>query len=137
MSGTRWVEWLWVIGLLLLALIHLTPVSGVLGGAALQRLYGVAADTPELALLLRHRAVLFAVVGGLMVLAIFAPGYRLLALAVGWISLLSFVLLAAQIGPVNDALTRVIKVDYVALAILTGLSLISLAGDVRGAGQTP
>jgi len=81
--------------------------------------------------------VLFAVVGGLMVLAIFAPGYRLVALAVGWISLLSFVLLAAQIGPVNDALTRVIKVDYVALAILTGLSLISLAGDVRGAGQTP
>ena len=41
MSGTRRVEWLWTIGLLLLALIHLTPVSGVLGGAALQRLYGV------------------------------------------------------------------------------------------------
>src|SRR5690606_19933751 len=41
------------------ALVHLLPLAGVSGSAALQRLYGIAFDDPSLQLLMQHRALLF------------------------------------------------------------------------------
>jgi len=113
-----------MIGLTLLALIHLAPVLGVAGGDVLQRLYGVRAEGPDLQLLLRHRAVLFGMAGAIMVLALFNPGYRSIALAVGWLNVLSFIVLAAQIGQINEALVRVLRVDYFAVVLLAGLTAI-------------
>ena len=58
--------------LLVAGVIHLLPLPGALGAGALARLYGLepaALADPNLALLLRHRAVLFGVVGALLVAA--------------------------------------------------------------------
>ena len=55
-----------MLALLIAGAIHLLPLSGVTGAAALERLYGVAVDSPDLALLLRHRAVLFGLLGGFL-----------------------------------------------------------------------
>ena len=49
--------------LAVVAVIHLLPLSGVLGAGRLAALYGLPFDEPNLAILMRHRAVLFGLLG--------------------------------------------------------------------------
>jgi hypothetical protein len=49
--------------LFLVAIIHLLPLSGVLGSERLAALYGLSFNEPNLAILMRHRAVLFGLLG--------------------------------------------------------------------------
>lgn len=109
-----------LIGALLLVagIIHLLPLIGVLGGDRLNALYGLALDEPNLQILMRHRAVLFGLLGALLVTAAFVPGLRGLALLGGLISVVSFLLLAWSAPLYNEALRRVVVADWVALACL-------------------
>ncbi|MFG0381876.1 phosphopantetheine adenylyltransferase [Pseudomonas sp. zbq_18] len=109
-----------LIGALLLVagIIHLLPLIGVLGGDRLNALYGLALDEPNLQILMRHRAVLFGLLGALLVAAAFVPGLRGLALLGGLISVVSFLLLAWSAPLYNEALRRVVVADWVALACL-------------------
>ncbi|MDG1581219.1 phosphopantetheine adenylyltransferase [Pseudomonas sp. GOM6] len=109
-----------LIGALLLVagIIHLLPLIGVLGGDRLNALYGLALDEPNLQILMRHRAVLFGLLGTLLVAAAFVPGLRGLALLGGLISVVSFLLLAWSAPLYNEALRRVVVADWVALACL-------------------
>lgn len=109
-----------LIGALLLVagIIHLLPLIGVLGGDRLNALYGLALDEPNLQILMRHRAVLFGLLGALLVTAAFVPGLRGLALLGGLISVISFLLLAWSAPLYNEALRRVVVADWVALACL-------------------
>jgi hypothetical protein len=106
------------------ALIHLMPVTGVLGGERLQALYGLRVDEPSLSILLRHRAVLFAIVGGVLLAAAVHPPWRGLALVVGLVSVGSFLLLAHLEGGGNAALHRVVRIDALALAALLTVAAI-------------
>ena len=104
--------------LLVAGLIHLLPLAGVLGGERLNALYGLALDEPNLQILMRHRAVLFGLLGTLLVAAALRPGLRGLALFGGLVSVLSFLLLAWSAPLYNEALQRVVVADWVALACL-------------------
>ena len=42
--------------LVLVGIVHLVPLTGVVGSARLHTLYGVTLDGPDLAILMRHRA---------------------------------------------------------------------------------
>lgn len=103
---------------------NLLPVVGVLSAARLEALYGVAIGDPNLLVLMRHRAVLFAIVGALLVAAAFRPAWRAAALAAGWASMLSFVALAWLVGDVNAELRRVVAVDLVLSAILACAAVV-------------
>jgi hypothetical protein len=104
--------------LLLAGIVHLLPVAGVLGGPRLAALYGVQVADPNLDLLLRHRAVLFALLGLLLCAAAFRPVLQAPALIAGLASLVSFLSLAAMGGGLNPQLSRVFAVDVAALAVL-------------------
>lgn len=104
--------------LLIAGIIHLLPLAGVLGGERLNALYGLALDEPNLQILMRHRAVLFGLLGALLVAAAFIPGLRTLALLGGLLSVISFLLLAWSAPLYNEALRRVVVADWVALACL-------------------
>jgi hypothetical protein len=104
--------------LLVAGIIHLLPLAGVPGGERLNALYGLALDEPNLQILMRHRAVLFGLLGALLVAAAFIPGLRSLALVGGFISVISFLLLAWNAPLYNEALRRVVVADWVALACL-------------------
>lgn len=104
--------------LLVAALIHLLPLSGVLSAHRLTVLYGLPFEEPNLAILMRHRAVLFGMVGVFLALAAFKPGLQAAALLVGLLSVLSFLLLAWSVGGYNAHLARVVLADVVALVCL-------------------
>lgn len=112
------MRYLVMISLCVAAVIHLLPLMGVLGGDRLQSLYGVAIDGPDLQILMRHRAVLFGLLGTFLLVAAFVPVLQPTALAVGLVSVLSFLLLAWTTEGYNASIARVVTADVVALVAL-------------------
>lgn len=120
-----------VAALLVAGIIHLLPVPGVLGPATLTRLYGIEVHDPNLAILLQHRALLFGVLGALMLAAVVLPGLRVTALAVGLCSAASFIVVALMVGGYNPAIGRVVVADAVASVLLAAGLVAELARVVR------
>jgi hypothetical protein len=109
--------------------VNLLPVSGALSAARLEALYGIAFREPNLLVLMRHRAILFGIVGALLVASAFRPALRPVALPAGLVSMLSFVALAWGVGDVNAELRRVAVADLVGSAALVCAAVL----DARGA----
>jgi len=118
--------------LIIAGVIHLLPVTGALGVPRLDTLYGTSIDDPNLAILMRHRAVLFGLLGLFLVCAAFRPSLQVPALAAGFVSVVSFLWLAYSTGGYNGQMARVVVADVVALACL----VIALAARVySGSGH--
>ena len=94
--------------------VNLLPALGAFSAGRLQSLYGVVIEDPNLAILMRHRAVLFAIVGALLVASAFHAALRPVAFAAGFVSMGSFVALALLVGDFNPALRRIVWVDVAA-----------------------
>lgn len=110
--------------LLIVGLIHLLPAVGVLSTHRLTSLYGVAVDGPDLEILMRHRAVLFGLLGLFLVHAAWHRKLHLLALVAALASIGSFLGLAWAVGGYNPLLSRIVLVDVLALAlVLVGLAV--------------
>ncbi|MGL6291135.1 MAG: hypothetical protein ACRC2H_10640 [Silanimonas sp.] len=120
------MRWLSPILLALVGLVHLLPVTGAFGAPHLERLYGVAITDPNLLVLMQHRAVLFAIVGGLLLASVFKPEWRALAIGVGSVSVGSFLLVAWSVGGYNALIARVVWIDVVALAMLLVAAVLQL-----------
>lgn len=97
------------------AVIHLMPAIGVLGGERLLALYGVSPDEPNLQILLRHRAVFFAMLGIAVAASIFVPALRPAAIGAALLSLVTFLLFVALEGGANAELRRAFWIDVVAV----------------------
>ncbi|MEO0974621.1 MAG: phosphopantetheine adenylyltransferase [Pseudomonadota bacterium] len=107
------------LSLLIVGVIHFLPVSGVLGAERLAGLYGVDVSDPSLSLLMRHRAVLFGLLGAFLVYAAFVPSLHWLGLGAGLVSVGGFLALAWQGGGAySEQLRTVVIVDLVALLAL-------------------
>lgn len=104
--------------LLIAGLIHLLPLPGVLGATQLQSLYGFTVASPDLEILLRHRAVLFGLLGTLLIAAAFKPEWRTLAIGAGLVSAASFIAVAMLVGSYGPAIHRVVVADIVAIGCL-------------------
>jgi nicotinamide riboside transporter PnuC len=104
--------------LVLVGIIHLLPVSGVLGVERLAALYGVSLAEPNLEILMRHRAVLFGLLGLLLVYAAFQPSLQPLATIAGLVSIVSFIAIAWSVGGYNDSVRKVVIADIIAIVAL-------------------
>lgn len=113
-----WMRHTLTAALLVAALIHLLPLSGVLGAERLATLYGVPVADANLMILMRHRAVLFGLLGVFLGVAAFIPELQATALVAGAISVVSFLWLAVSVGGYNAAIARVVVADLVALVSL-------------------
>lgn len=114
-------------GLLVIAgIIHLLPLSGVLGAERLAVLYGLSFQEPNLLLLMRSRALLFGLLGAFLLYAAWRPALQPVALFGGLVSVLGFLLLAWSGPGYNEALRRVVIADWVALACLALAALLYL-----------
>lgn len=104
--------------LVIVGIIHLLPLSGILGSERLSALYGISIQDANLVILMRHRAVLFGLLGAFLMFAAWQPAFQTIALIAGFVSVVSFLLLAWLGGGYNAEVGRVVIADIVALVCL-------------------
>ncbi len=113
------MEILFRICLFITGVINFVPSFLALLPAKISQSYGVAVPDANYELLLRHRAVLFGIIGGLMIYAALKKQYYNLATIMGFVSMLSFVILVYTLeGGINEQLKKVMKIDVIGLVIL-------------------
>ena len=105
--------------LIVVGLIQLVPVVGVLGADRLSVLYGLSFDEPNIAILMRHRAILFGLLGSFLIYAAFRPAFRPSAIVAGFVSIISFIAIAWTAGAFNSAIRNLVNVDLIAAAFLS------------------
>ena len=76
---------------------------------------------------MRHRAVLFALLGGFFAYAAFNPAHQPVAFGAAAISLASFFVFSYIVGDLNEALRKVVVADTIATVSLVGAIALYLA----------
>ena len=113
------VELIFRISLLIAGIVNILPALLVFFPAKIANSYGIAIPDSNYELLLRHRAVLFFIVGGLLVYSSITQKAYAISTVVGLISMLSFVLLYYLIGKnTNAQLKKVMFIDVAAIIVL-------------------
>ncbi len=113
-------EWTITGLMLVVAAIHLVPMSGFFGVDRLTSLYGIEITNPSLEILMRHRAVLFGILGTFFAYAAFSPAVQPIAFAAAFASLASFFFLAFSVGELSDSIRKIVIGDVVASVCLFG-----------------
>jgi hypothetical protein len=115
---------LWTVLMLVTVAINLAPVLGAVSDGRMSAFYGIDLADANIRVLMRHRAVLFGIVGGLLLASVFNSSLRTLAYVVGFTSMLSFLLIAWLVGDYGAGIRRTIGLDVVGIAALTGAVLV-------------
>ncbi len=122
--SAAWPEWLIRAAFAITGVIHVLPLVGLLGRAALERAYGVKlGDGQDLVILMQHRALMFGVLASACFAAISLPHWRLPAGIGALVSMLGFAVIAATQAH-GPAIAKVMWVDIgAALLLLVGFAL--------------
>lgn len=104
--------------LVIVGLINLVPVVGVLSAAKLESAYAVSLAGNDLIILMRHRALLFGILGGFILYAAFVPSFQVAAMIMAAVSMVGFALLVLLVGDYNAALHKVLLADIVGILFL-------------------
>lgn len=110
--------------LFLVGAINFYPVVGVLSAKMLSNLYLIDVQSNDPLILLKHRAVLFGLLGGFIIYSAFKPELQWLAIIMGLVSMLSFIVVAFLVGDFGAGIRKVIIADVIAsggLLIVLGL----------------
>ena len=99
--------------LVLVGLMNFYPVIGVLSADTLRNLYGVIILDNDLLILMRHRAILFGIIGIFMVMSAFRPNLQPSAIVVGLISMMAFIGLALGTGELGEPIQKVMIADLI------------------------
>ena len=111
--------------MLVVAAIHLVPIAGFFGRERLTALYGIPIDNPDLEILMRHRAVLFGILGLFFAYAAFTPALQSVAFVAAAISISSFFYLASAVGNYGPPIRKIVIGDVIAAAALTAAVALS------------
>ncbi len=107
------------ISLLIAGIINILPSFITFLPDKIRDSYGIDIIDSNYELLLRHRAVLFAIVGGIMIYAAITKNNYSLALITGMVSMCSFILLYFLVdGPINEELRKIMLIDIAGIVIL-------------------
>lgn len=110
--------------LVVVGLVNFAPLAGVISSTALGRAYGIDPPTGDQEILLRHRAVLFGLVGALIIASAFRTELQILAVVMGAASMLSFVALAWSVGTPGPKIRKVVAIDVGACVLLAVVPLL-------------
>ena len=112
--------------LLVVAGIHLLPITGFFGVDRLASLYGIEITDRNLEILMRHRAILFGILGAFIAYAAFKPVLQPTAFIAAFASLASFFYLALSVGDFSDSIRKIVVADVVASVCLMGSIVLYL-----------
>jgi hypothetical protein len=109
--------------LLLAGLINIYPLIGAISAEQLVKLYGVPVENSDLILLMRHRAILFGLLGSFIIYSAFRPSLQTLACIAGLISMITFIALACSYGDFGVDLNKAVVADVVGSVALVAVLL--------------
>ena len=99
--------------------INFVPVLLAFLPDRINQIYGLEILDANYELLLRHRGILFGILGGLMIFSAISKKYYTLSVLVGLISMISFLILFKLVdGDMNAELEKVMRIDIVGIVIL-------------------
>lgn len=108
---------------ILVGLGNLAPVIGAISAERLQALYGIPIQENNLGILMRHRAILFGIVGAFLIYAGSQSTLQPLGFIAGFASMLTFIALALVTGGYNPLVQKVVLADVI-LSVLLLVALI-------------
>ncbi|UXE66520.1 MAG: hypothetical protein KA713_19080 [Chryseotalea sp. WA131a] len=119
------MELIYRITLFVAGLINLLPSMLAFLPYKISKSYGIEIPNANYELLLRHRAILFGIIGGLMIFSSIVKKYYEIATIAGLISMTSFILLYFLIDRgISSELKKVMVIDILAsLILLIGLAI--------------
>lgn len=100
--------------LILVGLINFYPLVGVISNETVSNLYQINVTNNDILVLLRHRAILFGLLGTFIIYSAFKIELQWWAVAVGLVSMLSFILVALLVGDYGVGIRKVIIADIIA-----------------------
>ena len=106
--------------MLVVAAIHLIPISGFFGARAPASLYGIDASDSDLQILMRHRGMLFGILGSFFAYAAFERELQPIAFVAAAVSLASFFYLACSASAYGPPIRKIVIGDLVAALCLLG-----------------
>ena len=112
--------------LFVVGIINFLPVLGVASADRLAHAYGIDLFGNDLVILMRHRAILFGVLGGFILYSVVYPVHQWPAMIMAGVAMIGYVYLMFSVGGYNAELARVMLVDYVGIACLAGAMGIRL-----------
>jgi hypothetical protein len=113
------MEILFRIALFIVGIINIIPSILAFLPQKISTSYGIDIPNVNYELLLRHRAILFGIVGGLLLFSAIAKKYYELSIISGLLSMLSFIVLYFIIGHnINNELKKIMIVDVFATILL-------------------
>jgi len=104
--------------LVVVGLINFAPVIGVISAQKLESAYSVTLAGNDLAILMRHRALLFGILGAFILYAAFNPFYQPAAMIMSGVSMVGFALLVLVAGGYNEAVGKVLLIDIIGIVFL-------------------
>lgn len=114
------MELLFRIILFVAGVINLLPSLLAFLPEKIAKSYGIEIPNVNYELLLRHRAILFGIIGGLMIYSAIVKKHYELSTIAGLVSMTSFIILYFFIGNnISSELRKVMMIDVVATVILS------------------
>ncbi|MEO0368088.1 MAG: phosphopantetheine adenylyltransferase [Pseudomonadota bacterium] len=104
--------------LFLVGLINFMPVIGVLSLDKINQAYGLNIVDDNLQILLRHRALLFGLIGGFVIYSVFQPQYQIAAIVLAAISMVGFLYFSWSVGGSSQALIKIAQIDLIGIVLL-------------------
>jgi hypothetical protein len=104
--------------LVVVGLINFAPIMGVISAQKLESAYSVALAGNDLEILMRHRALLFGILGAFILYSAFNPFYQPAAMIMGGASMVGFALLVLGVGGYNEAVGKVLFIDILGMLLL-------------------
>ncbi len=99
-------------------IINFLPAIGLSSRAKLERLYGIQIENNNSEILMRHRAVMFGMIGGFMIYAALNGALQFWAVGAGMLSMTSFIVLALMTGQYTPHISKIIKADILGIICL-------------------
>lgn len=104
--------------LIVVGLINFVPLLGVVSAQHLEEAYTVLLPSNDLVILMRHRALLFGILGGFVLYSAFVKSYQMAAMIMAGVSMIGFAVLVHTTGGFNESIQKVLFVDYVGIVFL-------------------
>jgi hypothetical protein len=104
--------------LVVVGFIKFAPVIGVISAKKLESAYSVSLVEKDLEILMRHRALLFGILGAFILYSAFNPLHQPAAMIMGGTSMVGFALLVLGVGGYNEAVGKVLYIDVLGILFL-------------------